>query len=160
MLALLEKNKEMYSHGITYNLWIHHQFMKKTKQILWYCKVVFWQHSCQCLSDFLKSRNWAFTIFSKSTLIWSIWDCIRLKVCTTIFYNLLVKVIARFVVIFGINTTSDISKLLYVISWAVRRVKFEAILKYHKWYLCQISHTNPAIICLYHYPQRVCNFHM
>ena len=27
--------------------------------------------------------------------------------------------------IFGINTTSDISKLLYVISRAVRRVKFE-----------------------------------
>ena len=29
---------------------------------------------------------------------------------------------------------SDISKLLYVISRAVRRVKFETILKYHKWY--------------------------
>ena len=29
--------------------------------------------------------------------------------------------------IFGINTTSDISKLLYVISRAVRRVKFETI---------------------------------
>ena len=41
--------------------------------------------------------------------------------------------------IFGINTTSDISKLLYVISWAVRRVKFETILKYHEWYLYQIS---------------------
>ena len=41
--------------------------------------------------------------------------------------------------IFGINTTSDISKLLYVISRAVRRVKFETILKYHEWYLCQIS---------------------
>ena len=36
------------------------------------------------------------------------------------------------VVIFGINTMSDISKLLYVISRAVRRVKFEAILKYHE----------------------------
>ena len=35
-----------------------------------------------------------------------------------------------FVVILGINTTSDISKLLYVISRAVRRVKFETILKY------------------------------
>ena len=41
--------------------------------------------------------------------------------------------------IFGINTTSDISELLYVISRAVRRVKFETILKYHEWYLCQIS---------------------
>ena len=30
------------------------------------------------------------------------------------------------------NTTSDISKLLYVISRAVRRVKFEIILKYHR----------------------------
>ena len=39
--------------------------------------------------------------------------------------------------IFGINTTSDNSKLLYVSSRAVRRVKFETILKYHKWYLCQ-----------------------
>ena len=43
---------------------------------------------------------------------------------------------------------SDISKLLYVISRASRRVKFETILKYHKWYLCQISRTNHAIICL------------
>ena len=32
----------------------------------------------------------------------------------------------------------DISKLFYVISLAVRRVKFETILKYHKWYLYQI----------------------
>ena len=47
--------------------------------------------------------------------------------------------------IFGINTTSDIPKLLYVISRAVRRVKFEAILKYHEWYLCQISRTNHGI---------------
>ena len=34
--------------------------------------------------------------------------------------------------IFGINTTSDISKLLYLISRAVRRVKFETILKFHR----------------------------
>ena len=39
----------------------------------------------------------------------------------------LVLVIAWFVVIFGINTTSDISKLLYVISRPVRRLKFETI---------------------------------
>ena len=63
-----------------------------------------------------------------------------------------------FVVIFGINTTSDISKLLYVISRTVRRVKFETILKYHKWYLCQILRTNHAVICLYYYPQKVCYF--
>ena len=71
-----------------------------------------------------------------------------------------VWVITRFVVIFGINTTSDVSKLLHVISLAVRRVKFETILKYHEWYLCQISRTNHAIICLYFYPQKVCNFQM
>jgi len=40
--------------------------------------------------------------------------------------------------------TSDILKLLYVISRAVRRVKFVTILKYHEWYLCQISRTNHA----------------
>ena len=57
--------------------------------------------------------------------------------------------IAWFVVIFGINTTSDISKLLYGNSRAVRHVKFETILKYHKRHLCRISHTNHAIICLY-----------
>ena len=62
--------------------------------------------------------------------------------------------------IFGINTTSKISKLLYVISRAVRRVKFKTIVKYHKWCLCQISRTNHAIICLYYYPRKVCNFHM
>ena len=72
----------------------------------------------------------------------------------------LVLVIPRFVVTFGINNTSDISKLLYVISRTVRRVKFETILKYHEWYLCQISRTNHAIICLSYYPQKVCNFHM
>ena len=60
--------------------------------------------------------------------------------------------------IFGINTTSDISRLLHVISRAVRRVKFETILKYHKWYLCQMSRTNHAIICLYYYPQKVVIF--
>ena len=41
--------------------------------------------------------------------------------------------------VIGINTTSDISKLFHVISRAVRRVKFETILKYQEWYLCQIS---------------------
>ena len=61
-----------------------------------------------------------------------------------------VWVLAWFVVIFGINTMSDISKLLlHEILWAVRRVKLETILKYHEWYLCQISRTNHAIICLY-----------
>ena len=54
----------------------------------------------------------------------------------------------------------NISKLLYVISQAVRQVKFETNLKYHEWYFCQISRTNHAIICLYYYPQRVCNSHV
>ena len=40
--------------------------------------------------------------------------------------------IINFVVIFSINTTSDISKLLYVTSPADGRVKFATILKYHK----------------------------
>ena len=31
---------------------------------------------------------------------------------------------------------------------------------YHKSYLCQIWRTNHAIICLYYYPRKVCNFHM
>ena len=52
--------------------------------------------------------------------------------------------------IFGINTTSDISKLFYIIARAARRVKFGAILKYHEWYLCQISRTIHAITCLYY----------
>ena len=50
--------------------------------------------------------------------------------------------------------------LFFVISRAVGRVKFETILKYHEWYFCQISRTNHAIICLYYYPQKVCNFHI
>ena len=62
------------------------------------------------------------------------------------------------IVIFGINATSDISKLLYLISRAVKRVKFETILKYHEWYLCLISRTNHAIICLYYYLQKVVIF--
>ena len=70
------------------------------------------------------------------------------------------SLIAWFVVIFGINTTSDISELLYEISRAVRRLKFETILKYHEWYLCQISRSNNAIICLSYYPQKFCNFRM
>ena len=71
-----------------------------------------------------------------------------------------VWVVAWLVVISGINTTSDISNLLYAISRTVRRVKFETILKYHEWYLCKISCTNHAIICLYYFWQTFCNFHM
>ena len=47
--------------------------------------------------------------------------------------------------------SSDISKLLYVI-------EFETILKYHSWYLYQISRTNHATICLYYYAQKVVIF--
>ena len=53
--------------------------------------------------------------------------------------NFLEKVVGR--------STSRGSPLLYVVSRAVRRVKFETILKYHEWYLFQISRTNHAIIC-------------
>ena len=35
---------------------------------------------------------------------------------------------------------------LYIISQAVRREEFGTILKYHEYYLCQISHTNQGII--------------
>ena len=31
---------------------------------------------------------------------------------------------------------------------------------YHQCYLCQISHANHAILCLYYYAHKVCNFHM
>ena len=62
--------------------------------------------------------------------------------------------------IFGINTTNGISNLFYVISRAVRGVKFETVLKYHERFLCQISRTDRTIICLYNYPLKVCNFHM
>ena len=43
--------------------------------------------------------------------------------------------------IFGIHTTSYISKLLYVISLAVRRVKFETILKYYEWHFMPYTTT-------------------
>ena len=72
-----------------------------------------------------------------------------------------VYVKSGFVVIFGINATSDISKLLYIISRAVRRVKFEisrVVFLFVK--ICQISRTNHTNICLYCYPQKVCNFHI
>ena len=52
-----------------------------------------------------------------------------------------------FVVIFGINTTSDISKLLYVISRAVRGVKFETILKYHEWYFSNNFDITSVVNC-------------
>ena len=45
---------------------------------------------------------------------------------------------------FGIKTTSDISKLLYVTSGIYA--------KYHV--------QKNAIICLYYYQQKVCNYHM
>ena len=60
----------------------------------------------------------------------------------------------------GCKYHSDISKLLHVISRADRGVKCETILKYHELHLCQISRTNHAIICLYYYQQKVCNFLM
>ena len=47
-------------------------------------------------------------------------------------------------------STSAISKLFHIISRFVRRVKFAAILKYHEWYLCQISRTIHAITCFYY----------
>ena len=46
-------------------------------------------------------------------------------------------------VIFGINTTGDISKLSQI-SLAVVKLRL-TILKYHSCYLCQITNTNHAI---------------
>ena len=66
---------------------------------------------------------------------------------------------AWFVVIFGINSTRDISKLLYVISRAAEQGNFQTILKYHDWYLYQMSPTNHAIICLYYY-RNVREYHL
>ena len=50
------------------------------------------------------------------------------------------QMMAWFVVIFGINTTCDISKLSQI-SLAQRLVKLYVITipKYHSWHLCQIS---------------------
>ena len=46
--------------------------------------------------------------------------------------------------------------MLYLLSEAIRWVKFETVLKYHSRYLHvrHVSRTNPAFICLYYYPQR------
>ena len=51
--------------------------------------------------------------------------------------------------IFGINTTGDILKLLYVISRAVTRVKFETILKYHEWYIYAKYHVQMMLLFVY-----------
>ena len=64
-------------------------------------------------------------------------------------YNYDRYIIASFVVIFCINTTSDILKLLYVISRAIRWVKFETILKYHLKYIS-------FSLCFIPYPSSVC----
>ena len=103
-------------------------------------------------------RPWS-KFFCSAWCNYRLWCDSRVILCNP--KSVFVWVIAWFVVIFGINTSSDISKLLCVISPAVRRVKFETILKYHKWCLCQISQrTNHATICLYYCPQKVCNFHI
>ena len=98
---------------------------------------------------FLKQKYEKFRGFFE--IFRNIWGIFRrfLRISGKIFGRV-VWVIAWFVAIFGINTTSDISKLSYVISRAVRLVKFETILKYHEWYLCQISRTNHATICLHY----------
>ena len=58
-----------------------------------------------------------------------------------------VKVVVCKIISIGNNMIcSDISKLLYVISRTVRQMKFETILKYHEWYLRQISLRKHAIV--------------
>ena len=76
------------------------------------------------------------------------------KTCEKRFYK-------RFRVVLWKNplekTLNMISKLFYIISRPFRRVKFGTILKYHEWYLCQISRTNHAITCLYYNLRNFCN---
>ena len=62
-----------------------------------------------------------------------------------------IGIIAWFVAIFGINTTSDIQHC-YTEFW---NITSGINAEYH----VQII-LNHAIICLYYYPQKVCNFHM
>ena len=103
-------------------------------------------YTCDWLFNYSTSSSFWTNDPYKSTL-WLSKALGLLKSLQGLICSAFVQVIAWFVVIFGINTTSNISKLLH------------AILKYHKCYLCQWSRTNHAIICLY-YPQEVCNFHM
>ena len=65
-------------------------------------------------------------------------------------------------ILIGINTTTDILKLLYnVLSRATRQVKFETILKYHKWYLRQIVKIKKKKKCeLLHLPTNHLGVHM
>ena len=49
--------------------------------------------------------------------------------------------------IFGINTSSDISNLLYVISRAVGRVRFKTNLKYHEWYFIYVLLPTVPAVC-------------
>ena len=58
------------------------------------------------------------------------------------------------------NTSRDISKLLYVISRAVRRVKFVDNFEISRVVFRPNITTNHAIICLDYYPERFCNFRM
>ena len=48
----------------------------------------------------------------------------------------------------GQSTSRGRPLLLYVISRAVKTSEIWDNLKYNEWYLCQISRTNRAIICL------------
>ena len=53
-------------------------------------------------------------------------------------------------------------KLLYVISRAVRRMKFWDNFEISSavFMPLNITYTDHAIICLYYYPQKICSFHM
>ena len=101
-------------------------------------------------------------ILYTSSILWRIFSCKDLYLLSTLQVNTVQLISHKTIHIHVGNSmiSSDISKLLYTISRAVRQVKVETILKYHEWYLCQISHTNHAIICLYYYLQKVCNFLM
>ena len=63
----------------------------------------------------------------------------------------------------GINTNGDVSKLLYVI-WAL--INIEIVIRNLRqfWNITSVIYAkylaNHAIICLYYYPQKACNFHL
>ena len=84
---------------------------------------------------------------------------ISLSRCAPLLSFLYVWIIAWFIVIFRMNTTSDISKLLHVISRAVRRVKFQDNEMSRVVFMPNITYKS-CYYLLYYYPQKVCNFHM
>ena len=62
--------------------------------------------------------------------------------------------------IFGINDYECCFEIVIRNFTSREARKFGTILGYHERYLCQISRTNHAVVCLHYSSQKVCNFHM